>query len=1464
MLLLLLLLIFIVLSIPSVQTVIANKVTESLNQTYGTQISINKIGINWRGEVDIREVLILDHHDDTLIFSKKIQTSLISLKKITEGDLHFGDLLLDQAKLYITTYKGENTDNLSYFADSFKKNDTTIATKPFVLETSQLNLNESILRIKDYNLENNLVLELRNINLEAQEFLVLDSDISAQINNLSFIDERDFELQKLSGNFKYTTSQLAINNLDLKTEKSYWKGDLVMDYPNGMSDFVNQVQLNAIFNEASFASEDLNLFYPEFGDNINLKLKGSLIGVLNNFNLTDASLKFLNTNIEGDFIFKNLLNEKEIFIAANNHNVQSNFFDLRKVTPNLIGSNLPNELKQLNNFSFIGNTNLQGDLLQTNSILNSALGQVKTQLQIGNISNVNNAFYEGNAQFNKFNLGKLLGTTSLGTLNANLDFDGRGFTAKAVNSKLKGKINSFYFEGYNYQNIKVEGYLKNPIFDGKLNINDPNLRMNFKGLVDISQAYNQYDFEADIEFAELNKLNLFKRDSVSVFAGRIVVDMDGTTINDAKGNIHFYQTFYQTATKDYFFDDFDINSSFENEERIIKINSPDIINGKIRGKFLIEDIPYLFRNAIGSIYTNYIPIQVTTDQYINYEIEVYNKIIEVFVPQLQLGQNTRIKGEVYSDESKFKLDFKSPELIFNQKYLGNVNLQLDNDNPLYNAYLSVDSLYTGTYNLTNINLINKTLKDTLYIQSRFNGGKTQADQFNLSLYHTINPEGKSVVGVKKSKINYLGNDWFLNRENNKLNKITFDDNFNEIKLDSLTIRHNDEIIQLSGIQNDKDNAAVDLQFSDVDIGKLLPVVDTLNLKGFLNGNLSISKTKGAYLPKSDVKINDISLNDINFGNLILKVTGNSDLSNFKVFSSLENKNFRFFEANGAILVENENPKLDINVNFNDLNLQAFSPLGGEVISNLRGLLSGNIKVNGAYNNPNTQGRLRISDGGLKIPYLNVDMDLDNNTTLFIDKNNIRLGSITVTDTKYKTEATLTGGVGHNNFSNWNLDLNLNTANFLVLDTPPDEEELYYGTAFIKGASTIKGPVDELVINVNATTQPNTYFKIPISDAVSIGDDSFVRFISPAEKKARINGETYVAEEIKGLALNFELDINDNAEVEVLVDQENNSTLKGRGAGILLLEINTLGKFKMWGDFLITEGKYDLRYKGLVDKTIDVLPGGNITWDGEPTKARLDLTARYTQDQVNPSSLLDNPNLNTTVDVEVLVKLTGEIMKPDLDFELYFPRVSSVVKDELEDKIRTKEQRQIQAIFLASTGSFQSDGAAGQNALANTITERVNKLVADIFADSDSKFKVLPTINTRTVSLDQQLEYQLGVELSSKISERILVNGRVAVPVGGANESVVAGDIEVQWLVNSDGSLRMNFFSRQAALQFIGEDQIFEQGAGISYSVDFDTFNELMKKIFKKKLTLEAENEIPIIPDDDSFPYEQNTKGIKED
>ncbi len=1407
---------------------------------------------------------IADHHDDTLIYARQIQTNILSIPNLIRGKLGFGEVTLTDAKLYVKTYLDEEDDNLFIFSEKF--NTGKPSTEPFSLLSNDVVFVNTQVKITDENLENPEILSLKRISIKAKDFEVTGPNIDVDILALSMIMDRGIEIKNLSADFSYSLDEMNFRDLVLETGESKIVGNILLDYSeNGLANFSNNVIIQANFHDAIVATNDLNRLYNEFGSNQRITLNGEFNGILNDFSFKKVDIRTGNSRITGNFTFKNLFESDEPFsIAARNHRISSNYYDLRRLLPRVLGDVLPVELKSLGAFTFTGNTTISDTELSTNSSLNSNIGTLEAQLIMGNIGTIDNAYYKGNVVLNDFNIGKIIGTSSIGSVSANLDFNGRGFTQETVNTGIAGNIASLNFEGYDYKNIRVSGNLKNPIFDGDLSIDDPNLKMDFKGLVDVSKAFNQYDFKANVEYAELNKLNLVKRDSISVFAGRIVMDIDGTTINDAVGTIEFLETFYQNEDDDFFFDDFLIISSFQGSVRTIEIKSPDIINGEISGEFLIEDVPNLFRNGVGSIYANYIANEVTNNQYIDYEFEVYNKLVEVFVPQLQFGENTRIKGSVSSDESKFKLDFRSPEILVSDNYLGKINVQVDNDNPLYNTYISIDSLDTGAYQVSDINLINKTLLDTLYIRSRFKGGKKKKDLFNFSLYHTINPEGKSVVGVKKSDITYKDKVWFINKNNNALNKITFDDNFSYVKIDSIVLNHNEEYIRFAGIVRDTTYKDLRLQFSDVNFGNIAPDIDSLDVQGLVNGKLSFIQKQGAYYPNSTVTIDDVVVNGVEFGDLSLQINGNKDLTKYNINTTLINENVTSISAVGEIDVSIDKPQINLDVVLNQFNISAFSSFGGDVITDIRGFISGNANITGNYKSPDILGRLVLQESGLKVPYLNIDFDIADNTQVIVTKNKFDIGTTTITDTKYNTAGKLTGNATHTNFGDWELDLKIATNRLVVLDTPENEDALYYGTAFISGTADISGPAEELVIDVIATTEEGTTFKIPLSDTESIGDDSFIKFLSPEEKAARISGEIIVSEEVKGLSLNFELDINENAEVEVVVDKVNNSRLKGRGAGILLLEINTLGKFRMWGDFLVIQGKYDFRYGGIIQKEFEVVSGGNISWDGSPERANLDLTAKYTTN-ANPSILLDNPTINRKIQVDVLINLTGELLNPEIGFEIDFPGTSSIVKSELDYKLQNEEQREKQALFLLGSNSFVNDNFQGASSFAGDIVaDRVNAIVADIFSNEDKRFNILPYYESGSRNVDQETGDRLGITLATQINERILINGKVGVPVGGVNESAVAGDIEVQWLVNEDGSLRINFFNRQADIQFIGEDQIFEQGAGVSYSVDFDTFSELINELFNRKIERETDNEEPVTPGDSGVPTNFKPQGIEEE
>jgi len=316
-----------------VQTWAAKKVTTNLNETYGTDIQIKRLGLNWKGEVDVREVLIADHHADTLIYSKELQTNIISFQNLIKGDLGFGSIALDHAKLYVKTYKGEETDNLSIFAKKFDTGKPDAS--PFSLFSNDVSLTNSKIKITNENLENPDVFILNNVNVVADNFRINGTDVKANIKELSLIAARGITIKDLQADFSYTDTNIILKDLNLETTESKIVGNIDLDYSkNGMADFVNDVVITANFKDSKVATNDLNGFYNEFGPNQLILLDTELKGTLNNFTANNLKFQTGDTNIEGDYAFENILDpEKEYAITASNHNILLIILNLDALCP---------------------------------------------------------------------------------------------------------------------------------------------------------------------------------------------------------------------------------------------------------------------------------------------------------------------------------------------------------------------------------------------------------------------------------------------------------------------------------------------------------------------------------------------------------------------------------------------------------------------------------------------------------------------------------------------------------------------------------------------------------------------------------------------------------------------------------------------------------------------------------------------------------------------------------------------------------------------------------------------------------------------------------------------------------------------------------------------------------------------------------------------------------------------------
>ncbi|GAA4271933.1 translocation/assembly module TamB domain-containing protein [Aquimarina gracilis] len=1437
-------LIVVTFSIPGVQTFLGKKATGYLNSEYAVDISIKRIGLTYAGDIQLKEVFVRDHHQDTLLHATGIETSIGSMSDVLNNRPELGDVSIEDLTFRMKIYKDEGSDNLMTFIRKFESENATSSGQKFLLTAKQIIITNGKYSFINENLNNPDVVNYSNILLDADNLMVDGPDVYLDINSLAFDDKRGLKISKLHTCFSIKPEGMQFQELTIETPDSKIAGDVEFSYaPGGLDDFENKVNINAIFNRATVSTNDLIPFYKGFARNQRFKIRNTSVqGVLNDFKVVNANIYGLDrSNVKGDIRIQNAVADPTKFkLEGDFDNLTTNYYDLINLMPRVLGKSLPKQLHEFGSVMAIGNAIVTTKAVDIDMDLFSQLGKVNAFVLLENLDDINKSTYNGNVISSSFNLGKLIGRETVGNSAFNVHVDGSGFTLESLNTRIEGDISRLELNGYTYTNLRALGNLKDRVFDGDLSSRDPNARFTFKGVADLSEEINNYDFVANVDHLDLNRLNIFTRDSVAILNGDVYMDMKGTGVNDAFGTISFTKTLYTNQNAGYYFEDFDITSSFdENRVRTITINSPDIVEGNVKGIFRFENVYDLFRNSIGSLYANFEATEITDDEFMEFNFSIYNKIVDVFFPEIQFAPNTVIKGKVESNESEFKLNFKSPSINAFGNYMEDIDVQVDNKNPLFNTYVAIDSINSKYYNASEFSLINVTLKDTLFMHSEFKGGKNNADNFNLEFYHTINEENNSVVGFRKSDFTYKGYTWYANRDKSRdKNKVIFDNDFQNIDIQSIVLNYQDEEIKIDGITRGKDYKNIKATFDNVDLNKITPRIDSLEFGGKVEGELAILQENGLYFPNSAIDINDLSINQTTLGQLKLNVAGNADLTEYNINTRLiNNEEKRTLSAIGAINVARNNSSIDVDLDFDEFNIAEFSALGGVVISDMRGFVSGQAKVSGNYKNPDIDGVLNLNEVGLTFPYLNVDLDLANNARVVLSKQRFEFDNIDIRDTKYNTQGILKGFIAHRRFAKWNLGLEiLANDRLLVLDTEEDEESLYYGTGFISGEAKITGPTDELVIDVNATTEEGTIFKIPLNETESIGDNSYIHFLSPDEKRARLEGKEIVLEDIKGLELNFELDVNDNAEVEIVIDKETGSSLKGRGAGTLLIEINTNGKFNMWGDFVAYEGTYNFRYRGLVEKIFTVRDGGTINWDGSPTRAVLDLSAVY-KTEANPAILLENASINRKIPVEVVVDLQGQLIQPDINFDIEFPNLSSVVKSELDYKLSDQSNKDIQALSLVSSGQFYSGTLDTGAITGGLLAERASSIFNGIFSDKDDKFQVGLNYVQGVRTLDQENADQFGLTLSTQINNRILINGRVGVPIGGVDDSNanVVGDVEIEYLFNEDGSLRGKVFNRQDDIQLIGTtNQGYEQGVGLSYSVDFDNFNELYTKIFKSK------------------------------
>jgi hypothetical protein len=1432
-------------TLTKVQTKLGNYASEFLRERYDVQISIKKIDLSYLGYLKLEGILIKDHHDAVMISSEKLETSLLSWRALLKNKLDLGKVNLGAASFNLKTYKGEFKTNLAYFYDRLlvrvqkKKN-------PFVLHSSWIVLRGVDFKIVNENKGgNSLVAEYKQIKGNLFDFELDGPKVVAKLRDLSFKENHGLAFVSSRTDFAYTLSRMQFSNTVLKTNNSSLKAAIVFDYNRkGLRKFKDSVFIKANFKDSYLHAEDMKKVYSEFSGKETYFLDTQFEGSINDFKLLNFDLSS-NENfvLKGNYHLWNVTKADRSFVLKGVTNTfASHYKELKKMLPNIVGQRLPPAFQKIGNFSMEGATSIAKDTIDLDVRVLSDLGTVATQLRLNNAYKLDDASYEGTISFNEVDLGVILNDPLVGNISLKGNVKGRGFSLAKVNTVFNGNVTKHQYKGYTYRKIDVNGVFKNKQFGGSLKVRDENLQMDFQGLADFSSKTNKFDFKAKVAHANFNPLNLFKRDNIAILRGDIAMALEGNTIDNLRGEAVFKNASYTNQNKEYEFQDFKVKSTQKDSVKTIEFDSKDIVKGRIKGVYKLSEIKNLFQNVLGSMLSNYKSSKVTKNQFFDFDFNIYKEIVEVFLPDIRLGANTKIRGKVIDANNEIKMLFQTPKMAIYNAILDTVYLQIDNKNPVLNTNFKIQKVRMKNYVLNDINLLNKTLNDTLFVRTDFTGGEEDKERYDLSFFYTLDQYDKAVIGIKKSKIYFKDEDWFVNPTDNAKNKLIFNYSKQRYQFEEFDLSQGTQKITFSGVLKDSTYKDLKIQFQKVSLDAITPKIDSLSLKGVVNGDLNFKQKKGIYQPFGTLSVEDFSINDASQGDLNMRLKAEDSYKEYLVEMDLISDSYKNLSAVGGVDLNPRIPQIDLNVQLDSFQLNAFSPLGKNVLTKIRGVADGSFRVSGPLSNPDMDGALYLRNSGLKFPYLNVDYNFVNSPKVQLEKQSFVFDDVKLSDSKLNTTGFMNGTIQHSGFKNWRLDLKIDSDKLLVLDTKDDENKSYYGTGLIAGQASFFGPSNDLNIDVKAKTLEGTKFIIPLSDVKGVENSSLIHFkkIKKIEEEDLFLDKAGLLEKIQGLSLSFDLDVTKDAVAEVVIDKVSGSSLEGNGSGNILVEIDTKGEFKMFADFLVEKGVYNFIYGGVINKPFQVAKGGVVSWDGDPYNAELNITALH-RVKANPKILLESLNTNRKIDIDLITKIRGKLFNSSNEFDIVIPNSSSVVASELDFKLNDNDDNAKMRQFfslLISKSFFNENNIEenGSSAISGTTSDIISGALSDIFNREGDKFQIDLgyTAGEKNDIETQSIDDQVDISMATQINNRVLINGKLGVPVGTKTQSSVVGEVKVEVLVDEQGNLRWTFFNRQNEIQYSEEEEGYTQGVGLTYQIDFDNLTEMLEKLKRKK------------------------------
>jgi hypothetical protein len=1466
----------------SVQTWIAGKITAYLSKELNATVKVGGVNISALLNIVLEEVEVYDQKHNPLVTTHRIVLDIKSLK-FSRRILHVRKILLDEATVNLIRPLDEDI-NFQFLVDYFGNfNRDTLSMEPWDVTVESFEFRNSGISMVDHNapkIEYGFDINhfsFTELNIEVKDILLEKDTLQAAIERFSVKESGGFYIDNLTAGLFFSPGKSFIHNVRFVSQQS----DITMDIDlthNGYEAFKNIIDDVSMVVDLKPSAISLNevgyYFHGAYGIDGLINVSGLFTGKVSNLRGKDITLKYgILTQLKGNFNLVGLPEIGETFmnlsverLVTNKHEIES--FRLPDSSPQPYIT-LPDEVRKLGIISFSGNfTGFLYDFVAFGKFQTS-IGSISTDIAIISNDDYKDVRFIGNVATRGFNMGILVNDReNFGKISLSTHVEGKGTNLNNFDARITGQIQSFTFRQYDYKQLMIAGDLSNRKFNGSFKVEDPNLFLDFGGVINFENQTPLMNFTARIENANLSKLNIYQRDSAyhSIFSTLIKVNGKGNSLATMEGEIHAYSTEYRekAVNENDSTENFVIRTdliALENyiisgKHKELKLFS-DFVDARITGELNYDKIG----SSINSFLYHFAPSRFSENpnpekngngnSYQNAEFQIHIKntqqLTQHFIPSVSVAPYSFFNGNFSTARNELVLHGRSDYAGFGNLLLKNVNINVASN------YQNLEITTTGS---------KLYLTDTLKLENFFTSGVISND--TLSFYAQWENEGlKRNHGIIKSRgiikspqrteFHVLPSYAFVNDSLWNIsqdNKIIIDSTSVSIQNFHLSKQHEYLLVNGTLSENQEDVLAIRLNNFNLESFAFLLSDRQVDFGGMASGELQISDIKNAPNIHTNLFIRNFSFNKDHLGDLSLKSQWDPREKAFRVNTEIIYRGNigtnKPVVATGYFYPNRKDDNFDLNIIVENLKMSVFGRYLEDFASNFRGLASGKFKLKGPLAAPHLSGKARLVRTGFRVDYLNTSYSFAHE--IEVEKNHFKFDNLIINDT-LGNSARASGIIRHRNFHGFNIDITVNPERMIVLNTQPHHNELFYGKAFATGHAHIHGPVNDIRIDVTATSNRGTQIFLPLDYYGELTESNFISFVSKDNKE---NGSSlFQMPADMGISLNFDLSLTPDAEVQIIFDSKIGDIMRGRGFGDLKLEMDKQGFFYMYGDYTIQEGDYLFTLQNLINKRFRMEQGGTIRWTGDPYDADINLRALYRL----RTSLYDlAANQTDTSDVyrrripvETVLHLRDKLFNPSVNFEIQLPGTDESTREMIQRLITTEQEmnRQVFSLLILNRFVAPEDGfnSAIGYGMGTTSSELLSNQLSNWLSQISSDFDIGINYRPGDEISSQEIELALSTQI---FNDRVVIDGNFGVaghnPAQTQRTSNIIGDVNVEVKITPEGKFRVKAFNRSNTFDIMNTNAPYTQGVGVFYRREFDSFGDL----FRRKRTVVQE--VPEIQD----------------